>query len=90
MQMITKLVSDKEKLPPTRPKNQRISWYYCYSCGAQVTHPSDKCTSKLKLASYKDEETFKDTMGGSTRKCKIPDDLRFLVKGITDGYGMLS
>ena len=68
MKMITKLSEDKENIPPPKRNNPR-PWHYCYSCGANQTHPSDKCRARLKYADHKNEATFKNRMGGSTRNC---------------------
>ena len=72
MKMISKLSSDKENVPPARPSNQRNTCCYCYSRGSQTSHPSEKYTSKWKLASHEDEVTFKNMMGVYNRKCNIP------------------
>jgi hypothetical protein len=86
MKLITKLSEGKENVTPPQSNNitpistkKYPTWYYCYSCGANTSHASDNCNSKWKLASHKDNATFKNTMGGSARKCHYPH-IRKLMK----------
>ena len=80
--MITKLSENKENMPPPRSGNRKSSkdktWIYCYSCGANQSHPSNKCTSKGKQTNHKDAATFKNTMGGNTHRCHY-DEVRELM-----------
>ena len=64
-------LSENIENAPFKPRPTR-AWHYCYSCGANRSHPSPKCTSKCEHANHKNEATFKDVMGGSKRKLKVP------------------
>ena len=64
-------MENKENEPKLGPNTPR-KWYYCYSCGANTSHPSTKCTSKYKYAAHKNEASFKDMRGGSKRNLKVP------------------
>ena len=78
MQMITKLSSHKENVPLTRPRNQQRTCCFCFSCGANNSHPSEKCTNKWKLAIHENQSTLKGTMGGSICNLKDRDVLKIL------------
>ena len=60
---MTRWASNKENVPPIAPNNQQQTWCYYFSCGAQTANPSDKLTSEWKLASHRNQATFKETMG---------------------------
>ena len=47
-------------------------FHYCWSCGNNPTHPSSNCTQKKE--GHKDEATYANRMGGSTKR--IPKRFR--------------
>ena len=69
MKTIATLSENKENLL-TKTKSTR-TWYYCYSCGANLSHISPKCTSKYKYTNHKNKATFKDIIGGLKRNLKV-------------------
>lgn len=71
MKTIETLSANKENIPKSK-SNTRHIWHYCYSCGANTSHPSTKCFSNYKYVNHKNEAIFKDMMGGSKRNLRVP------------------
>jgi len=80
MKTIESLSSKKENEPSRGNITVLGPWKYCYSCGANRSHDSTHCTSKYKYAAHKDDATFKDTKGGSTKNFRVPAVRRKLQK----------
>ena len=65
LSIIQSMGANKENQNPNAPKvgAAQTKWKYCWSCGANTFHTSDKCNKKRE--GYKEDATFKDTKGGS-------------------------
>ena len=71
MKTIESLSTNKENDSSHGNINISKLWKYCYLYRVNKSHDSTHCTSKYKYAVHKDEATFKDTKGRSTRNFKI-------------------
>ena len=79
LKIIQSFGQDKENQNPNSTKGgKKTKWKYCWSCGANWTHESNKYFRPKE--GYKLDVSFKDTKGGSTWNCRCKEVKALLSK----------